>query len=248
MANLKLHQAVALLKDAKAYGEGVLTKAHHVAQKGQLFAGLDKTYEPTDAEGQRLPREGNVLQQRIEKLLDDAMVPVIRQLDLDATVEAGNQVAKADVVVDGVVILSQVPSTTLLHLERKLIGPNGLLTFIEALPVLDPSVKWHWDDDIEAYRSEPSEKTRSDKVPYVLETSPATAQHKAQVEVLHRDQVVGTWTTVQFSGALSSARRRELADKVRKLAAAVKVAREEANRVEVPDTQIGQAVFDFLAW
>jgi hypothetical protein len=245
MANLKLNQVIALAKGAKSTGEGALTLAYHQIQKTPLLAGISKTYAPRDDDGEQLPSEGTKLQVRVEEVLEGVTEPLTRLLDLTATLDAGNQMATANVVVDGQTILTDVPVTTLLTLEKKLVDFN---TFISKLPVLDASETWQWDPAIEAYRTEASQKTRTKKIPRNHEKAPATDKHPAQVEVYYEDKVVGDWSTTLFSGAVTETRRRELVAKVAKLQAAVKVAREQANMTEVADVKIGAAIFEFLDW
>lgn len=245
MSNLRLNQVIALQKGAKSNGEGALTLAYHQIQKTALLAGISKTYQSRDEEGETLPSEGVKLQLQVEKILDDALPPLARLLDLTATLDAGNQAAKADVIVDGAVVLAKVPVTTLLTLEKKLLD---LATFTAKLPVLDPSENWGWDDATESYRSDTSKKTRTKKIPRNHVKAEATEKHPAQVEVYYEDAVVGDWSTTLFSGAVSASRRRELMEKVAKLQAAVKVAREQANMTEVVDVKIGETVFSYLGW
>jgi hypothetical protein len=57
---------------------------------------------------------------------------------------------------------------------------------------------------------------------------------------------VGYWRTVKFSGALPARRVEELLDRVQKLQAAVKFAREEANSTTAIEQTVGEKVFQFL--
>lgn len=243
--NLKLNQVIALAKGAKANGESALTQAYHQIQRTAQMVGITRAYKPRDDDGETLPAEGTKLQVRVDKVLKSVVAPQTRLLDLTATMDAGNQAAKADVVVDGETVLAQVPVTTLLTLEKKLVD---YATFVSKLPVLDPSEDWQYSDTSESYQTPPSSKTRSKKVPRNHVKAAATDKHPAQVEVYFEDVIVGDWTTINFSGAVTEARRRELMDRVAALQAAVKVAREQANMTEVPDVKIGATVFEFLGW
>ena len=62
----------------------------------------------------------------------------------------------------------------------------------------------------------------------------------------YEDVVIGYWKTVKFSGALPAQRINELVERVEKLQAAVKFAREEANAAEVVQQEAGEKVFRFL--
>lgn len=242
---MKLNAAIALLKGAKGEGESALTKAYKQIQSTSRLAGVLKTYKPRDEEGEKLPSEGTLLQLRVPEIMAEAVDPMTRLFDLVATVDAGNQSAVADVVVDGVTVLSAVPVSTLLYLEKKLVD---FATFVAKLPVLDPSEEWEDGDDGVSYKTKPSVKTRTKKVPRNHIKAEATDKHPAQVELYYEDVVVGDWTTINFSGAVTQQRQRELASKVAKLQAALKVAREEANSTVVTDQHIGSAIFTFLDW
>jgi hypothetical protein len=242
---MKLNAAIALLKGAKGEGEGALTKAYQGIQSTPRLAGVLKTYKPRDEEGEKLPSEGTLLQLRVPEIMADAVGPMTRLLDLTATVDSGNQTAVADVVVDGVTILSSVSVSTLLFLEKKLVD---FAAFVAKLPVLDPSETWEVGDDGLSYKSVPAIKTRTKKVPRNHVKAEATEKHPAQVELYYEDVVVGDWTTINYSGAVTQQRQRELASKVAKLQRAVKVAREEANSTVVADQTIGAEFFAFLDW
>jgi hypothetical protein len=60
------------------------------------------------------------------------------------------------------------------------------------------------------------------------------------------DVWVGTWTTTKFSGAIPAATRNAMLERVRKLADAVKTAREEANSIDVRAHKIGAAVLGYV--
>lgn len=241
---MRLHQFLALQKQANSRGEGDLTRAHHAVAKKELLAGIEKKYEPLDENGQKLPGESTKLQTRVPVVLASVVPALVRQYDVQATVDAGNQVSKADVMVDGHTILEQVPVETLLFLEKKL---DILYTFVNGLPVLDDAEDWD-DNDGQSFKTKPSAKVRTDKVPERFVKAEATDKHPAQVEILYLDKVVGTWLTTKFSGALKPEQKRDLVERVSKLLAAVKTARGEANSTVVEDKKIGQAVFDYLGW
>lgn len=243
---MKLHQALALHKSAFSLGEGALTRAYHALQKTALLAGVSKTYAPKDVDGQQLPGEGVKLQLRVPTVLRDAVPALIRQIDLQATIDNGNQQGRANIVIDGETIASDVSVETLLFLEKKV--TSIIKNVLDHLPTVDEAEDWDDAGDGLSWKTKPSEKVRTDKVPFPFVKAQATDKHPAQVEVLHRDEVVGTWTTVRFSGALKATQKAALLERANKLLDAIKVARGEANSTEVQQANIGQSVFDYLAW
>ena len=87
-------------------------------------------------------------------------------------------------------------------------------------------------------------KTR--KVPQVVTLSPATEQHPAQVQAIQVDRIVGHWSTIKFSGAITRTKKRELAARVQKLLRAVKQARERANMTPVVRQEAGAALLAYI--
>lgn len=126
-----------------------------------------------------------------------------RLFDVTATKDWANRTAAADVVVDGTVLLPQVPVPYLLFLEKQL---TDLHTFVRKLPVLDASEAWNLDPSTDAWKTDPVRTIRTKKVPRNHVKAEATEKHPAQVEVYYEDVPVGYWTTVKFSGALSARR------------------------------------------
>ena len=147
-------------------------------------------------------------------------------------------------VVDGRTIVSQVPVSYLLFLEKQL---TDIHTFVAKLPVLDPSVNWTFNDAAGYYAADAVQKpTPTNKVPRNHVLAEATEKHPAQVQVYYEDVTVGTWTTVKFSGALPATEVRAILDRVTKLREAVKMAREEANGTEVADQHLATAILGHL--
>lgn len=239
----KLNQILAIEKTAKTDGERLLTGVHHALQKATLLSGISRTYKPKDDEGEQLPPESTRVQVTVEKALADVQTALTRMWDVAATKDFTNCRARADIVVDGRVLVANVPVTHLLYLEKQLLG---MLTFVRKLPVLDPSETWTRDEATDAWRTTATQTVRSKKVPRNHVKAPATDKHPAQVEMYFEDVLVGYWTTVKFSGAAPAARINQLAERVTKLAAAVKMAREHANSVEVEDVHVGEPIFDYL--
>jgi hypothetical protein len=239
----KLNQILAVEKGVKADVQRKVTDVYHTVQKAPLLSGISRTYQPIDDEGEQLPPESTRVQVKVEDAVKDAADALTRLFDVTATKDVANCSAKADVVVDGRVLLEDVPVTYLLFLEKQLVD---LRTLISKLPTLDPSETWTLDENTDTWRTEPVKTTRTKKVPRNHVLAEATEHHPAQVQVFTEDVVVGYWTKVAFSGAVPQRRVNELLDRLTKLQDAVKYAREEANSVEVADRRIGDALFGYL--
>lgn len=240
----KLNQIVAVEQGVKSKSRDAVTALYHTAQKSALFTGIQRTYQPKDEEnGDKLPAESTKVQVTVADLLKDAEKALTKLFDVTATKEYANAEARADVVVEGQTILSDVPVPYLLFLEKQLVD---IRTFISKLPVLDQASDWVYDSNNNVYKTTPVQTVRTKKVPKNWEKAPATDKHPAQVEIFHEDVIVGTWTKVDTSGAIPVTRRTELLDRVDKLAQAVKFAREEANQFEVTDVTAAASVFAYL--
>ena len=239
----RLNQIVAVEKGVKSSSYKRVTELHKAVQKSTLLDGRSRTYRPKDDEGDQVPPENQHVQVRVDDVLKDLRTSLSELFDTVATKDWGNCTARADVKVDERVIMPDVPVTYLLFLEKQL---SDLKTFIEKLPVLDPSERWAFDEATNTYATEPSDTTRTKKIPRNHVKAEATKEHPAQVEVYMEDVVIGYWRTIRYSGALPQSRVSELAERVEKLQKAVKFAREEANALEVERKHVAEAFFDYL--
>lgn len=212
-------------------------------QKAALLSGIARTYQPKDEEGEQLPPESTKVQVRSEDVLRHVSATLTRLFDVTAIKDATNCVAKANVVVDKQTLLTDVPVSYLLFLEKQL---TDLHAFIKKLPVLDAAETWNFNDSADCWSTEPVRTLRTKKVPRNHVKAEATEKDPAQVEVYYEDVTIGYWTTVKFSGALPAKRVSELLDRVEKLQHAVKFAREEANNAEAVDRKVGDKIFGYL--
>ena len=242
----QLNQIVAVENGEKGRAfERVRDLDHKVARSG-LLSGLSRTYRPKDEDGERRPPESTKVQVSVEDVLDETAAVLTNLFDVAATKEWANTHARADVEVDGRVILADVPVTYLLFLEREL---KQLATMVGRLPTLDAGVNWEYDETQGAWKSDPVETTATKKVPRNhVKWEPPDPSYKqpAQVETFHEDVVVGYWTKIDYSGAIPEDRRRELVERAEKLLRAVRFAREKANSMEVEQVRVGADVFDYL--
>jgi hypothetical protein len=239
----KLNQIIAIQNGKKSQAKETLTQAYHQLQKPDLLAGISRTYKPKEETGEPQPPESKLVQVKVRELVNKVTQDLIEMFDVVATQDWANCQAKADVKVDGQVLLSGVPVTHLLFLEKQLVD---LQTFIEKLAVLDPGERWEFNSAQDCFASEPFQTTRTKKVPKSHVKYEATKEHPAQVEMYFEDVTAGTWTTVKYSGAIPATERNQMLDRVRKLSDAVKQAREEANSQEVEKKKVGEAVLNFV--
>lgn len=239
----KLNQIIAVEKGIKNQQNAVITELHQQLQKGSLLEGLARSYQPRDDEGEKLPGESKIVQVRADALIGQVATAWSQLIDVTMTKDEGNTMARADVVVDGQTILPQVPVTSLLFLEKQLVD---LHTVIKKLPTLDPAEQWHKDEAQSCWATNPTETTRTKKIPRNHVKAAATAQHPAQVDVYMEDVIVGTWKITKYSGALPATRREQMLERVEKLQRAVKFAREQANVIECASQKGGEKIFGYV--
>jgi hypothetical protein len=239
----KLNQIIAVVSTKKADGKTTITEFYHKLKKPELFTGLIRTYDNIDVNGEPLPQEQKLIQLTVNDAINifiEAMTPVF---DTTLTQDTANTIAKADVVVDEVTILKDVPVTHLLFLEKQL---TDLQTFISYFPVLDPSQTWNFSNDSNCFVTNESWKYHTKKVSHPLVKYEATDKHPAQVDMVTEDINIGKWKTINQSGAIPAKTQHEYTIKVKKLIEAIKKAREDANSIQVEDKTEGHKIFKFI--
>lgn len=239
----KLNQIVAIEKGVKSRVYGEVTELHKESQKAEPYQGLSKTYRKRDDEGEDMPPETKRVRQVAGEVLKRLATLQAELWDVEATREWANTAARADVVVDGRVLVKGAPVTFLLFLEKQV---SDLRTFVDKLPVLEETEEWTEDPTTGLFRTGRVTTHRTKKTPKVVVKYEATKEHPAQTELVYEDLVVGYWDTVKSSGAVPGPRKQKLLERVDKLAKAVKVAREQANDLEIERVAVAETVFGWL--
>lgn len=239
----KLNQIVAVVNGKKTKVQKALTDVYHKIQKAELFQGISRTYKPLNEDGETQPPEQKLVQYTVGEAIKEAQNALTELLDVVLTQDNANTQAKADIVVDGQVVATQVPVTYLLFLEKQLVD---LHTFVSKLPVLDMGDTWFFDSNRNNYATPAFATNRTKKVYRNHVKAEATEKHPAQVEVFTEDVKVGEWSTVKFSGCVPAQDKQEMLVRVSKLQEAVKFARESANSIDIEQQNIGEKLFDFV--
>lgn len=239
----KLNQIIAVANGKKTACEAALTAVYHEVQKPDLFTGISRVYVPSNEDGETLPSEEKLPQANVKTSIDAAKEAITSLIDTVATQDKANTQAKADVVVDNVVVIADVPVTHLLFLEKQL---KDIRTFVGKLPTLPVSERWEFDASQSMYRTPVTQTNRSVKVLKNHVRAEATDKHPAQVDVYNEDVKVGTWNTTKFSTCLPVNERNATLKRIDALIEAVKTAREEANSIEVTSVKYGESVLNFV--
>lgn len=239
-----LNQIIAVEQGIKNEATSHIDQLYKMVQKPSLFNGFTKTYKPNDENGDKLPAENLHVQVTTKEIFKHLEHYYSSYLDVTARKDWTNCVAKADVVVDGEVILKDVPVTFLLFLEKQL---THLRTIITHMPILDPAEEWTFDSKSGFYKTSATETHRTKKVQKSLVLLAPTEHHPGQAVQINEDEIVGYWSQVKMSGALPRPDKEALLEKVGKLMISVKEAREQANITEeVESVKVGNAIFKFL--
>lgn len=239
----RLNQVIAIEKQIKTRVNSEGSELHKANQKPDLFNGLVRVYEKKDEEGEDLPGESKLVQLRAEEQLAQWGELWSELVNVVSTKDTGNTKAMADIVVDDQTVATNVPVTSLIWLEKQL---DDYRSFVDKLPVLDPSKAWKFHEGLNLHVTEPAKTSRNKKVVRVITKAEATDRHPAQTELVSDDVIAGYWSNTNTSGAMSSTRKKQLLDRVDALRKAVKQAREEANSIRIENVELGKTLQSWL--
>lgn len=229
----KLHEILAVEGDLAGTAKKILDETINTfAKKPDHF--LEQTAITTyfdDASSGLNTTVTSAMTTTVDDKLDYALPPIGRYYDAYASKEATNQIAKADIEIDGVVLVGDVPATVLLGMETKLKELRGVF---EAIPTLAPGALWKPDATRgHVYRDEQVKDTFVTKRAIrPIELSPATKEHPAQVRAIEEDTPVAKRQTTSLSGMITPTAKSEYLGRLDVLIRAVKKARQRANGVE----------------
>jgi hypothetical protein len=248
----KLHEILAVEQELKGRKEKAISRAWDLFQNHtQDFKGGIKTLEMFDESRSSEEAAG---EERIEVIasvngiLTEVFSDVSDFWDGRLQKEASNQLAVADIIVDGKTIAEHVPVTFLLSMEDEL---KQLRMMLEKIPVLDSAMAWEknpqkgeffWKTSQSIVRNK-TEQTVQHKI---LVPAKDNGGHPAQVQVWNENVPVGKYTSITFSGMLPENEKRKMLVKVSTLLNAVKKARQRANCQEVEDRHIGIKLLGFI--
>ena len=244
--SLKLNQVTAIVKGEKSKMEAVKTKVHHMLLKDVLLKGVSKKYQPFSEDpltGEEPSFETKNVQFTVAKGIKEIVDSWKTGLNLVATQDKGNCAALASIKIGSTVIAEAVPVTHLIYLEKQMID---LGTFLAKLPELDPGDEWEYDTKAGAYKSSEKITYKTKKAFKNHVKAEATDKHPAQVETYTEDIPIGKYIKYDFSGNIHKADKEKLLNKIEEMKTAVKLAREEANSIEVTKSDIGDKVLGYI--
>jgi len=240
---MKLNQVIAIEKGIKSRVYSTITQVNKTSKKSALFEGFTKQYTPSDEEGQRFPDEKQKVQFQTGAIVKQLAHTLQELFDITAQKDVGNTIAKADLIIDSITLMKDVPATYLLFLEKQL---NDIHTLIKDLPILDSNYDWSEDINSGLYKTDAIQTAKTKKVVKPLLLAPATTEHPAQTTTITEDVIIGYWKATKLSGALPLPKRDLLLEKIIRLKQAVKIAREHANGIEIDKIKPGAEILGWL--
>lgn len=240
----KIHELLAVEGDLKAEAQRTLNRVKGLFDSGQgKFIGKIRKYRPLEEDGEAFADEVTELAVTVPNEIGAFCAAYGRWMDAAVQKEVSNRSTSADVVVDGQVLIADLPAPALLNLESKL---GEIRKLYAAIPTNDTTERWTQDDQNNRWVSSPRITYRSRKTPRSFEASAATKEHPAQVTVFQEDVRVGTWEQVVYSGMLSPVDKQARLEHLDQLARAVKQARQRANNTDANNDKVSDTLFGFI--
>lgn len=243
----KLHEVLAVESDLESISRTNLDVLKNNFSRPELFRGYHKRYEPFEEGMQNeLPDENREVTTTVKKELDKVFESIIKYVDVVAQKERTNQEARADIVIDDVVIAKDLPATFLLGLETKIKQWREVLNII---PILEAGYAWEKAEskgnDIYGLKHS-DEKNRTAKTFKSKVLYEATKEHPAQLKEWEETEIIGKYITQIWSGMVSMAEKTKILQKVDILLQAVKEARQRANMTEVVVLKVGKDLVNYI--
>jgi len=240
----QLHELLAVEKGLLSQLSVLTQETIGKFQKEQFFKGHNKTLKmiaegPENKALEDSNSEFKALPTTVVETLDYYSEHWVKAEDIIFRKNKTNQSAASDLYFNGEIIARDVPVDELLGLEVRLTSLRGMLA---QMPTLDASKVWDGDTSTgrtawKARNPDITTKTEKKTTPVVLYD--ATDKHPAQIKEITQDVVVGTNTTINYSGAATSLQKAQVLRNVDELIGEVKRARMRANTSVAVEDSIG---------
>jgi hypothetical protein len=248
----KLHELLAAERTPTAAWNAVLeetlkkfkAREHYFDGHLKYLKMIEETPANRNVEDQN--REDKPVPTTVKDTLEFAFKLFAKAEDLQAQKNATNAVARGTVMWRGNLLLDSLPVDQLLGLEARLAKIRELFL---AMPTLDATRRWREDENegpdvyVTVFPDETT-KTKKQIVPVVL--AQATLEHPAQVQAVSEDIVVGKFSTIRKSGAITAEQKAGMLERLDDLIVEVKRARMRANETEVERAFVAEAVLNIL--
>ena len=244
----KLHELLAVEADRKKASDRLVSESIKTFRKENLFTGSVKRTEMFDEDEVSIADEVLKLETTVDENLEYSLNALVKYWDTVAQKDATNMEAVADILIPGgKVLLTGVPATTLLGMEKKI---NELRNLYNAIPTLPPGINWEIDpsqEKVNVYKNANDIETLKTMkgIEYKTVAEP-TKEHPAQVREVSVTKNIGRFVTTKWSGMVTPYEKARRITNIEIILSAVKKARQRANSVKTVDLKVGQAIIDFI--
>ena len=114
----RLNQILAEEKGIRERFTREISDLHHLDKKAALFNGMSRSYAKKDEDGEDFPPETKRVEMNAADVGEKIRTIMSDLVDITATKDETNTIARADIVVGTVVIATAVPVSTMLFLEK----------------------------------------------------------------------------------------------------------------------------------
>ena len=242
-----LHELLAVEGDLDGAHKKILEETKVTfTKKAERFLGQHRKLTMFVDDGITHPESYKKIDSTVHDKLDYMKNTEIRYFDAMLQKEATNQVAVADLVVDGEVLGARLPATFLLGMETRL---KHMRAVYDLIPTLAPGIDWVLDEKTgkNIYKTvKPDEKLKTETIVKPVVLYEATKEHPAQVKEMSETKNTGKYVTTTWSGMISPAEKSNLLGRIDKLIRACKQARQRANTTEVVKSSVGAKLFEYI--
>lgn len=243
----ELHEILAVEQSLAKTSDKLCSESKRTLAKPTLFQGVIRDLTMFD---QAMKHENTHEEQELTTTVDENLEYIFPHIksywDCVLMKDATNQIAKADIVINDVVLAENVPATFLLGMESKLASFRKVL---EDIPTLAPGIKWTSDPDAKkgAFKTEvPTESFKTEKqIEFRIVTEP-TQYHPAEIRELHKNANVGKYITQGWSGTLTPANKADKLNRLDTLLHAVKRARQRANKADIVKRELAMDLINYI--
>jgi hypothetical protein len=247
----KLHELLAVETNLANQAEKCRTEliTSTFDKKRHHFSSKRITFTPNTENAVTTTEEQSDIQTSIRSELVWIAAILAKAWDASYQIDSANMLAVADVIIEdeASALLTRVPATFLLQLEKHLKEMHDLL---RAVPTLDPAKGFQPDPQREAgvYKAREVHKTRTKKNQRPMVLYEATKEHPAQVTMVTEDIAVGEILEQEWSSLITPVQKSDMLDRCDKLIRAVKRARSKANEqdLDVTKSKIAKPLLDYL--
>lgn len=244
----KLHELLSVEGDRNAAATAIIDETiTTLSKRPDHFLGESSQYRPFDeSEAMTSEDASKEIVTTVLAKLTHCFSVVAKAVDVTASKDATNQLAKAAVMIGGKCITPELPATTLLMLETQV---KKWMDVMLAIPTLAPGRRWVLDTakGLGVYvDADPEVKFRTKKVPKSTILVAPTDHHPAQIAQWSEDEKIGKTAKTTWSSMVTPAQKSELIGRTQDLLAAVKQARQRANCQEVVQVDVANSLVKFI--